>query len=162
MERNPENNLPHHESVYGGSMSAYEFYQSEFEICEDEPQWVFPDVLGFKANFDGKQVVLTRCNTRVYDFSEIEGEDGVIRDFSWMSHILMFNDEGNMCYRRPEHDEIEQARWDAMANKLIDIDCDYISGLPRKWDFDMMHRIMRGELSMDEIIEMIQNETPTP
>lgn len=143
MEQIPQ--TPDQESVYGGSMNPYDFYQAEFEVSEEPPKWVMPDVEGIKGSINGEDIEFTRLNTRIYDMNE---------PYEHFSHVYVRR-EGQKPFwilRERGPSGMDPEAWDNFVNRLIEIDCQYICGLPEKVDFDMMYQYARGEEDIDSII----------
>lgn len=148
------------DSVYGGNMNQQEFYDAEFEVAECMPRFILPDVKGIEARIGGEEIILCRNNVMIYDFDIlVDEENGITYDFEWMSHIYIHRGEGKPPYWhvKPE-DEDEQEQWNDLAKRLIDIDCDYRTGIPKELDFEQFYDFTRGCEPMSDIIEQIINE----
>lgn len=148
-----EPGIPNHETVFGGTMDAYEFYQAEFEISEEMPVWVEPDVIGLNARINGQPIVLSRLNTKVYNFGKTQNEDGFEGDYRFMSHIYIHMGEGKkpVWYMRPE-DPDELKEWKDLAKRLREIKCDWINGLPKTLDFEQTYHMLRGNEDIETVI----------
>ena len=149
------------DSVYGGEMTPEQWVQAEMEVSEEMPEWILPDVKGIKATIGNEEIILCRNNTMIFDFDTlVDEENGITYDFEWMSHIYIHRGEGKppFWHVKPE-DEAGQEEWNNLANRLIDLDCDYRTGVPKQMDFEQFYHNLRGEEPMDDIIERIQDES---
>lgn len=158
---NPEKNEPdirfETDSVYGGSMKPMEFWQQEMNVSDDLPEWVLPDVKGIKAQIMGEDIILCRNNTIIFDFDQlIDEENGITYDFEWMSHIYIHRGDGKKPYwhLRPENEE-KQEEWNDLAKRLIMIDCDYRTGIPKQLDFEQFYEHIRGDEPIEQILGRI-------
>lgn len=145
------------DSVHGGSMSPYDFWTAEMSVSEELPEFTLPDVKGIKACILGEDIILCRNNTMIFDFDTlVDEENGITYDFEWMSHIYIHRGEGKPPYwhLKPE-EESKQEEWDDLAKRLIDIDCDYRTGIPKKIDFEQFYAHIRGNDPIEKILGRI-------
>lgn len=150
--------MANHESVYGGSMNQQEFFAAEFEVADEMPEWILPDVKGIEATIMGEKIILSRTNTMIFDFDWID-VDGFKMNFDHMSHIYIHRGDGKQPFwhMKPE-DEKGQNEWNKFANMLVNIDCTYYSGIPRELDFEQYGTFMRGDEPIEDIIKRILDE----
>jgi hypothetical protein len=147
------------DSVYGGSMSAYEWYQAEMEVSEDMPAWKLPPMEGLQATLMGEEMTLHRFNTRIYLFNEIE-HNGMTLDFGFLDHIYIKKDDSAPIWIfRPDDPESEWGmKWEAICNKLTEIHCTVTYGLPENTDYEQYYQTSRGQEDMEIIVGRILDE----
>lgn len=143
-----------------GRMDAHTYYQAEFGVTNEAPKNIQPGVKGIEARLNGEQILLSRLNTKVCVFSPMTVTVyGVEIDVEYVGFDRIHVSRGEnllpCSYIRPEEAGEAQAEWDTLAERLINIDCDYVRGFPKMADFEYAYRVRRGEEPIDNILERI-------
>lgn len=156
------------DSVFGGEMTQMQFYNAEFRVSDEQPEWITPSAQGIPATIYGQELILSRFNTKVYFFGITPGEmygEPFEADYSVMSHIYIHRGQGfpPIWVPYPEYlpgmDEEEYADaeegWMQLACRLTEIGCEDVTGSPKDLDFEQFYNTWRGTEPLEDVIRRI-------
>ena len=148
-----------HDSVYGGEMTPYEWYQAEMEVDPEMPKWEIKKRIPlFKLQTAIGKLALTYANTQIWEFDE---------PYDKMNHLYVHDEEQ---YEKPLYvyypdedyvgEDVAEAFSDFIGKLVIAGFRLHAYGLPTKHDFDMYYLHARGEEEMETILDKIRNGEP--
>lgn len=140
------------EPLYNGEMTAHQWYLAEVEVNPELPGFDHPKVPSDKLKTPIGEIQLHHFNTEVVCYPG---------QFEHMSHIRVDTPNMPFYFFRDTHtNEDEAEHWTAIANHLLERD--YTQklppGRPEPQIIHMYWKGVRGEETIDKIIERIINE----